>query len=338
MNWKIAAVFAVTVACLVWVLWGIDLEKVGASLAAFSWWMLLPMVGCYLAAHLLRAWRLALLLDARPGAYRIVSVNSIGFLAINVMPLRLGELVRPYLFLEQDGVPLGASLAAVFLERILDFMALLGMLLLVGTVVTIPAGGVMVLGVDVVVAGQHLATAVVAAGLLFSALLLIAGAPVIRTLERWERGRWPLARRLIGLMRAFRSGFVQLARTPGRAALVLLLSGLVWAITIGGVWMVLLGSGLEGLDYGSALVIWALTLATMAVAPTPGFFGAYEAACSGALRLLGVATVPAVTLSVVLHLGMFAFIVGTGAVFLVAEGLSLGEIMRRSRSLRVAGP
>ena len=54
----------------------------------------------------------------------IFAISSIGYFLINVLPFRLGELVRPVLLLEQHEVPLGAGAATVVVERVFDVLAL----------------------------------------------------------------------------------------------------------------------------------------------------------------------------------------------------------------------
>ena len=332
MNWKVALVLAVTAGCLVVVLWGLDMGTVRAQVAGFAWWVMLPSVACYFASHLLRCWRMRLLLDRPLGLGRLLSVNSIGFLAINVVPLRLGEFVRPWLFLEQDGIPFGASLAAVFMERLLDVAMLLVLLLLVGLLVPLPPGGVPVHGVDVLGGGIRMASAILGVGALTGLAVLVAGEPAIRLVTR------PIARlspsfgeRAGSLLRAFRGTVAALVRRPGRTLALLALSAGVWACTIVGIRTVYAGADLEGLGFRAATVNWGITLAAMTALPTPGFFGPYEAASSAALRLFGLKPEHAVATAVITHLGQFAFTIGLGTIFLLAAGLSLREVVRRSR-------
>lgn len=336
---QIAAILLATTGCLAWVLWGVDFSEVGAAFARFRWWYVAPMMGLYLSAHIVRCFRLRALLGVRIGLWPLLSLNSIGFLAINVVPMRLGELVRPYLLLEKHGVPFGQSMAAIFVERLLDMVSLLVMLLLVGVVVDIPAGGVMVAGVDLVAAGQSMAGAASGLGLVFIAAVVIVGDPVIRLVERViglaNRG---LAARVAGFLGHFGRGLASLARTPGRALLVIVLSALLWTFTVAGLWMVLLG--LPGLELGlaQAMVVWALTLAAFTAVPTPGFLGSHEAGCSAALRLLGLNTSLAATVAVLIHAGQLGFTVGLGLLFSALEGLSLTDLVRRSRRLAAEDP
>ena len=98
-----------------------DVEVALEAVTGFSVPVLVPMVACYMAAHLCRSWRLQILLAGEgtaPPYARVFSLNTVGFLAINVMPLRLGEMVRPYLLWERENVSLGTALAAVMMERL----------------------------------------------------------------------------------------------------------------------------------------------------------------------------------------------------------------------------
>ncbi len=56
------------------------------------------------------------------------SICAIGFMAILLLPLRLGEFVRPYLLSKKSGVPMTAALGTVVVERVIDGMVITGML------------------------------------------------------------------------------------------------------------------------------------------------------------------------------------------------------------------
>ncbi len=56
------------------------------------------------------------------------SICAIGFMAILLLPLRLGEFVRPYLLSKKSGVPMSAALGTVVVERVIDGMIITGML------------------------------------------------------------------------------------------------------------------------------------------------------------------------------------------------------------------
>jgi uncharacterized membrane protein YbhN (UPF0104 family) len=327
MRIKIAVVLVVTIVFLVGVLWGIDVQTAAAALAEVSWWRLIPMCGLYLLAHMLRVWRLRLLLNQPIRYWRLFSINSVGFLAINVIPLRLGEMVRPYLLAEREGIPFGRGMAAIVLERLLDMLMLLLMLMGLTLLVELPAGGLVIEtergAVDIIVAGQRFAGGIVVLGTLVGAALVAIGEPATRLLERL-----PLGGMIAGFVRKFRDGFGELLKAPGRLALLLVISASIWAVTIGAVGVVMSAFAGIPVSIGAAWSTWSITLSGMVAIPTPGFFGAYELFCSTALRLWGVEDDLAKTFAVVLHLGMFGFTVGIGGICLLIEGLSLRDLVR----------
>ena len=49
----------------------------------------------------------------------------IGFAANNVLPLRLGEMIRVYLLAQDQGLPRSGLLMNLALERLLDLLAIL---------------------------------------------------------------------------------------------------------------------------------------------------------------------------------------------------------------------
>lgn len=332
MKLRLAALFAVTALCLALALRGIELDKAQAALAAASGPRLLAVWGFYAVAHAIRVWRLGVLLDGAASFRRLLIVNSIGFLAINVMPLRLGEAVRPWLLVEREGVPLGRALLAVVVERLLDLLGLVGLLVGLGVFVELPASGLQVAGVDVVRAAQ--AGAAILGSAVASALLLIAlaGPPLFRLL-----GRVPaLGPRLVAVAERFRSGLLDLARRPARAALLLAQTATVWLVTVGAVAACL--SAFPGLPatLSAAWSTWAVTLSAMSAVPTAGFFGVYEAAATAALMLFGVDGSLARTFAVVLHLGQLGFTVLIGTLALLSAGLGLRDLVRPAAP--TAGP
>ena len=96
MKWKIGAVLVVTGLCLAWVLHGIEWPELLGALEQADLLMVLPVFGVYLLNHCIRSVRLRLLLNRPDIPFReMFSITTVGFLAINVVPLRLGEFVRP---------------------------------------------------------------------------------------------------------------------------------------------------------------------------------------------------------------------------------------------------
>jgi len=328
MRWRLIAVLIVTVACLTAVMWGIDLDSAWYTLEGTAWWTVVPMFGMYILAHVFRSQRLGILLGTPVPFWGLFSVNAIGFLAINVIPLRLGELVRPYVLLERYGVPFGRAVAAIVTERIIDLSMLLLMLLTLSIWVDLPQDGVLANGVDVVRAGQQMAGVGVGIGILFGITVVMVGEPIIEWMERL-----PFVGRFSGFLRRFHEGLVRLAADPIRCLKAIALTVGVWGSTLVGVGIMMWGVPNVPSGIGPVWTVWSVTLAGMTALPTPGFFGGYELFCVAALWLWGVDGDVARTFAITLHLTQFTFTCGLGGFFVMREGWSLRSVVQQSRAL-----
>jgi uncharacterized membrane protein YbhN (UPF0104 family) len=322
MRWKIAATLVLTAACLGWVLHGIDPGSAGTQLRTMGWGWLVPVEALYLASHALRVWRFQLVAGRTLRFTRLFSLTSVGYLAIHVVPFRMGELVRPWLLAEREGVPLEEGFAAILVERLLDMVMLLGMLLAVGFFVDLP-NGVVVEGVDLLRVGQRGAGVLVAVGLGGLVAVLVLGETLLQRTDRLPGGG--LVRRFVTSLRAF-------AASPARFAGALVLSVGVWGTTVVAVQLSM--GAFAGMPSGllDAFTTWSLTLAGMTAIPTPGFFGGYDAACSTVVMLLGADRTVAGTFAFLLHLSQFALVVLAGVIALGVEGLSLRQVVAESRA------
>ena len=106
-------------------------ELVGALKGANYFW-LLPNMCLVILAMFQRAerWKYMLKPIGAPKYKKLLSATCIGFMANNVLPLRLGEFVRAYaLARNNEKVTKSASLATIFVERmVFDLLALLTIL------------------------------------------------------------------------------------------------------------------------------------------------------------------------------------------------------------------
>ena len=202
-------------------------------------------------------------------------------------------------------------------------MMLLVMLLGLGFVVDLPAGGLTVEGGDLVAAGQRAVGFAVMVGVMGGTGVVVAGEPALQ----WIR-RLPLGERVAGLAGRFIEGLSALARRPLRLLGLLGISVTIWALTLGGVLSVMAGFQGIPVSFSAAWATWTATITGMTLIPTPGFFGAYELFCSRALWLFDVNVDVARAFAVLLHLGQLGFTVLIGSIFLVVEGLSLRDLVR----------
>lgn len=331
MRWKLLAVMLVTVISLAVVLWGIDLGKATDSLRQFRAEMFLPLLLIFVAAALLRAFRFSLLLDAPVDFKSMFGVVAVSFLAVNVVPLRMGEFVRPYLLHERHRVPWGTGLAAVVTERLLDLLGLLSLMLIVA--VNTPDLHVVVAGIDVLTVGQRTIGAAALVVMVGIVALTIAGEAGVSAIERVIAAMLPSAAAPFGrLGRTLVGGFRSFFRRPWHSAGALLCTVQLW--TIGVFSAVCAMRGFPGLTLGldGILFSWAATLAAMNLMPTPGFVGSFDGGAIGSLVVLGIDADLARAYALGFHAFMFSFNAIVGLLFAFTHGIDVVAAVRRSRT------
>jgi hypothetical protein len=106
----------------------------GMRLVTDTWSVHLGILPIYfltlISMHLFRFWRWQPLLNplGRVGFWTLNKVCSVGFLAVFVLPMRFGELVRPALISTEAPIRRSAALATIVLERLVDGVMVAGFL------------------------------------------------------------------------------------------------------------------------------------------------------------------------------------------------------------------
>jgi hypothetical protein len=236
----------------------------------------------------LRAERWRLILGEPPARRGILFPTVAGaFFLNNVLPFRAGEAARVYWTHRVLPRPLGACVAALLVDRLLDVLSVA--ILLLWAV----AGGV---GFGLSHKTLLLALGGGAGGLSF--FLFLARCP--EQAERLaERCRLPaVVRRFLG---SFAEGSRALSSLPALAG-ALALSGGIWGLNV---LVFRIAGAVFGLDLTFAQGGWLLgAIALGAALPsTPGYVGTYEAAGVAALSLLGHDKSLSFSFLVLLHLG-----------------------------------
>lgn len=116
----------------------VDFKSMLASLASANYLLLMPAIGLYLVSVGFRTirWRW-LLKHMRPIAFtRLYPVVVVGYMANNLLPMRLGELVRAHYVGEREGIGKISALVTIFIERLLDAITL--MLIIVIVAIFVP--------------------------------------------------------------------------------------------------------------------------------------------------------------------------------------------------------
>ena len=319
-------------AVLLYVFFGsVDAAEIVDAIAAVDLRPLLPAVLVYFFGVWLRAarWRRLLAAFTDVPTSRLFRVIIIGFAVNNVLPLRLGEVVRAFLLRHSSSIPLATTLGCIMLERCLDVAVLCGLMAFVS--LFIPLDGWL--------AGlASFAWMVTAAA--FIALVLLFAAP--RSFLRWVmsvavRAGGRLSQRLGRLVESFLSG-IRAIETPRALLSVGYLSVACWVAELGLYYWVMVAFGFDSGIPSLVLGMVAANLATV-LPSSPGYVGTFDVPLRAALsETSGVAAATASSYTVLTHALLLVPVVVLGAVLLSREDLSIRALSHGKVRLRSEQP
>lgn len=255
-------------------------------------------------------WR-SLLAPIRPLAYpRVLGYTYLGYLANNVLPARLGELVRSHALGRGEGISRPTVLGTVVVERIVDTVI----------VVALAAVSVVALGVGGVLATGVVLGAVFVGGLVGGLVL----ATISHRLPGADRVAGAAARypRVGDLGRRLREG-LGVARHPTALAGALALSAVAWTASIATFFLAGRAIGVELTPLQAALLSSGVALATI-VPSGPGYLGTFELTAVGIATQFGVHPDSAFALALLAHAMILAVTSAGGAVAALRLGVGLG--------------
>jgi len=268
---------------------------------------------------------------------KILTIGSIGFMGIDLLPVRLGEFVRPVLLQRRAGVPLGAGMATIVAERIMDLIAVQLALLLALAWAELPSVYIPLLGreVNLGVEGRNVALLALAVLGLPAFGLVLAGKRGLAVLQVLAR---LLPRRLGSLALSLAASFQDALRSIGRPLALFQAAGLTvvaWTLNVLVLWSLLFALGITtlgttGAPFGfpeATVVMLVVAVCIMLPAPAGGL-GVFEAGGVAGLMIYNVTNDTAGAFAISLHATHVGVIVVIGAVMLAIEGSSWREMWR----------
>ena len=326
--------FVVTVGFLLLFLWNVNVEEMWEALQDANYAYLLPAVLIYFVALGIRAlrWRFLLSHLKSIAPWRLYPVVVIGYLANNVLPIRLGELVRANFLGDKEGVSKASALATILVERALDGLTLLLFIAVMWPFVPWTdalrdeGGG---LKTTWVLMSVVVATVVVAG---FLVLSLFATSPGLgRRLARVLASVSPrgLRSKVEDVTYLLVDGLGAL-RSPRKLLLISLLSAPVWLLEATMYHILAISFDLDVSFQVILLVTATANLAT--VIPTIGGIGPFEVGAKSSLIAFGVGVEPAAAYAFFVHIVALWLPVNIlGLFFLWRESLSLAQVARSKR-------
>jgi glycosyltransferase 2 family protein len=304
---------------------------VRGALEGAVFWPWVPLgVAFYALGMLIRGLRCRILVspDTPLGLLDATSVVLLGYAANNVLPARLGELVRAGMLAERGAVPVVQALAITLLERILDAFVILGLTAIAGALVGPSALVTNVLSIGGVIIGIG--------GLGFVALALLPRFFISLT-SRLSMVLLPSAHdRAVRFVAAAMNGAAAF-RHPASAVQVVVLSILVW-LSESGLFYFVLGSVGLGLHYDWALLALGVTNLGILAPSAPGYMGTFHYFCMSALTSVGVDNGVALSYAVLVHLAFFIPVTIAGGIVMLVYGVGMSRTLALLEVARKAPP
>lgn len=324
-RWTSLVGLALSVLLVVLLVWTVDLREAWRAILRMDHgqlWLpaLLIAVGLTIRPY---RWQMIFPPRHRPTFGRSLAVWSIANMSNNVLPARGGDVLR--CFLIARGQPLrlaGTALATLGVEKVLDGLALLAVIVLASWFVTPPGW-------------LHALT--LAAALIFIGALV--GMIVLQRSPAWiERivlgvalrlRRPQLGRRVVGLLQSFADG-LHAVRSMRQMSVLAGLTAATWFVEVALVWACARALGLP-IELWHGTVIAAVLGLGLMVPAAPGYVGSYEFICVSVGAMFALSGEQALALALVMHAGVLLMTTVYGLVSLAATALN------PKRSRRAAG-
>jgi hypothetical protein len=280
--------------------------------------MALTLIGFWLRAY---RWRWLLSTPEPVPLGRLYRATMIGFMANNLLPLRLGEFVRAWALGRSQGLSKTTVFATVVVERVVDMITLLA-----------------VFGVALLmhpISSDTLAGRLTNAGATLLVILSVAMTAFLVAIERMPAllGGWfdRLAERAPGvgargvrMLHQFVHG-LSLFRDVPRVLWVLALSFVMFGTFALCLSVSMWSLGIDVPWYGG-LIMLVITAIGIMIPAAPGYIGTLHVACQAGLALFQVGRGLAAPFSWFFWAGQWIPVTLVGLLCLHAEGLSLRAI------------
>lgn len=301
---------------------GIDLGKV---FDAFTMAQVVPWVplglAFFLIGYLLRGVRCWLLVRQTNeiSVATATSVVLVGYGANNIFPARLGELVRAGMLAERANMPVVQALSVTFIERVLDGLSLLFILVIATATATVPSWIEDVVNLAILLFGLATVSIVIAA--LWPAFVVAVATRIGSLFGPSWRDRFERLANNVNTAAAC-------MRDPRRAVLLVAFSIVIWCFEAAFYALFLPIFGIP-LSLQAGVVTMCVTGFGLLLPSSPGFIGPFHYFASQTLMVYGVVESTALAYATFVHLGFYVPLTLLGAAAMLWYGVELSSTVAR---------
>lgn len=309
----------------------IDFNKLWTALSTANYWWLIPNILMIILTMYQRAYRWKFMLKPIKLVKfdNLLAATCIGFMANNVLPMRLGEFARAYSLSSQDKeISKSASLATIFVERmIFDLVALL---IIFGAVLTFSDSLRSQLENNIdfgreIILGAKFAIFVALAGLGIMLVFALKPEQIGNTITRYLPFLPDRIKDMIKLtVEKFSHGLkfmIDMKAVLNVGAQTLL----IWILMGASNYFVFLAFGFD-IPFDASFVLLVVVSILIMTPSSPGFIGVYHYGVVISLGVYGITDEEARACALVLHAAQYIVVTLMGFYFLKKEHLSLKQL------------
>ncbi len=311
---------AVSAIFLYLALQGVELKEVWSELENKRYGLILPVAGVFILTQVIRSIRWGVILSPikKIDQKTLFPITSIGFMAIIVVPMRVGEIVRPYLINVKNSVPFGSGIATILIERSMDLLMLLGFLLFILSRISLP---------DWIARGGWALLAIIIFEFLFIILFMIFPERIKKVISPITK-RFPrkIAKGFEAFIENVVSGF-RVISSIKKFAQIFFLSFIVWVLSAFAVYL-LFSFHNTRLGIMAAITVTTITALGVSLPAAPGLIGNFQFACMFALSLWGIAKNEAFTFAMVYYFVGVGINILLGLIFLPSINIPFWQMFK----------
>ncbi|MEW6103325.1 MAG: lysylphosphatidylglycerol synthase transmembrane domain-containing protein [bacterium] len=243
-----------------------------------------------------------------PSYYSLTSSFLIGLTVNNLLPARIGELVRAYILKKREDVSVSLAFGTILLERVFDGLSVFLFLAILLFVCPFPSK---VKTMGFIITGIYLLT------LIFFILL--------KTHKDFVLKKMAFSQKLALVVSEFAGG-LSILGSFRQVLIISVYSIIAWVIYGFCLYFCLFGFSLNLPIYVGFFVLVMAVIGVM-IPAAPGYLGTYQYFCILALALFNVPQNIAFSYSMVAYIISFVPVTIFGIVFLFLEGLSFEKLL-----------
>ncbi len=322
-------------------------DDIGDVISTANLWYVIPSLVFYFLAVGARTARWRFILHPLIGTPKrsLYPVVVIGYMANNILPIRLGEVVRSYYASVREPISAGAAFGTIAVERATDVVALLFFIAAVS--VFLPTSALLEDLANDVPGGTP-----VLIFLSVAPFVSVIGVMAVVTVASPERVLSLVGFFLVPLPAGLREKFVLLAerliegltvlRSPRALAAVMLLSLPVWLLEAAMILIIALGFDLQDAfatdtEFVAAMLLFMATANLAGIVPSvSGGVGPFEFFGAATLVALGVADAEAGAFALTVHVALLVPVTVLGGVLLLLDGTSIRALLRHAQTTDVS--